>query len=56
MTMYKLVILFLFYSVLIPSEDKDQKIQPSITDITESVYSSVTIQPDGKIIISFSKN
>ncbi|MFD2564418.1 efflux RND transporter periplasmic adaptor subunit [Aquimarina rubra] len=44
--MHRSVIAFLFCYILISCEDKDQKIQPSITDITESVYSSVTIQPD----------
>ncbi len=44
--MYKLILWVYFCTILVSCNDKEEKILPVITNITESVYSSVTIQPD----------
>jgi multidrug efflux pump subunit AcrA (membrane-fusion protein) len=44
--MYSIVSGILIFFVLFSCKKDDEKILPSKTDITESVYSSVTIQPD----------
>ncbi|MEW7289937.1 efflux RND transporter periplasmic adaptor subunit [Aquimarina sp. 2304DJ70-9] len=44
--MYKQVLRMLFLIIFVSCSNNQQKILPAITDITESVYSSVTIQPD----------
>ncbi|WP_378182824.1 efflux RND transporter periplasmic adaptor subunit [Aquimarina sp. SS2-1] len=44
--MYRFLVVLFFGSFLVSCDGKEEKIQPIITDITESVYSSVTIQPD----------
>ncbi len=44
--MFKLLVWILFFSLLVSCNNNEEKTLPSITDITESVYSSVTIQPD----------
>ncbi len=45
-TMPKRVLWVYFCVFLLSCSDKEEKILPAITNITESVYSSVTIQPD----------
>ncbi|WP_074407032.1 efflux RND transporter periplasmic adaptor subunit [Aquimarina megaterium] len=44
--MSKHVLWMFFTTVLISCADKEEKILPAVTGITELVYSSVTIQPD----------
>lgn len=44
--MSKHVLWMFFTTVLISCADKEEKILPTVTGITELVYSSVTIQPD----------
>ena len=44
--MSKYVLWIFFAAVFISCTDKEEKTLPSVTDITELVYSSVTIQPD----------
>jgi len=43
---FKILYCFILISVLIACKDKQEKILPSKVTITESVYSSLTIQPD----------
>ncbi|PKV48355.1 multidrug efflux pump subunit AcrA (membrane-fusion protein) [Aquimarina sp. MAR_2010_214] len=44
--MSKYVLWVFFGVVFLSCTDKKEKILPTVTDITESVYSSITIQPD----------
>lgn len=44
--MFRLISFLFFSALLISCQGKDEKIYPRKTAITESVYSSVTIQPD----------
>ena len=44
--MYRIAFKILFLSLLISCNRNNEKIYPKVTAITESVYSSVTVQPD----------
>lgn len=44
--MFRFVIWFLISSIIMSCNTREEKMLPVITDITESVYASVTIQPD----------
>ncbi len=44
--MLKPALRMLFGFILVSCNNNEEKIQPTITEITESVYSSITIQPD----------
>ncbi len=44
--MHKPILWMLFFIIFVSCNNNEEKILPATTDITESVYSSVTIQPD----------
>ncbi|WP_109434334.1 efflux RND transporter periplasmic adaptor subunit [Aquimarina sp. AU119] len=44
--MHTLVLRILFVTIFISCSTKEDKILPTVSNVTESVYSSVTIQPD----------